>query len=92
LRWVAKELGMERIIFKLKKLRCYFPENQESAFYESAFFQHLLQFIATQKASIHLKQTSKHLLIALDQVQSMDHARALLERIRTAVRESMENK
>jgi transcription-repair coupling factor (superfamily II helicase) len=82
LRWVAKELGFERIVFKLRKLRCYFPENQDSAFYESSHFHLFLQYIAQQKATLHMKQTDKHLLLAIDQVHSMEHARKLLEKIR----------
>ena len=86
LRWVAKDLGFERIIFKLRKLRCYFPENQDAAYYETVFFQRFLQYIASQKATLHMKQTSRHLLLAMDQVHGMEHARKLLEKIRLDLR------
>ncbi|HRH54373.1 MAG TPA: transcription-repair coupling factor, partial [Chitinophagales bacterium] len=38
LRWLAKDMGLERIIFKSRKLRCYFVENPESVFYDSPLF------------------------------------------------------
>lgn len=81
LRWVARRLGFERIIFKMKKLRCYFPENQESSFYETAFFQGFIQFMATGKSNLHIKQTSKYLLLAIDHVKNMEHARSILEQL-----------
>ncbi|MFT5910341.1 MAG: transcription-repair coupling factor (superfamily II helicase), partial [Paraglaciecola sp.] len=39
LRWICKELGFERVILKNGKLRCYFVENPQSPYYESATFQ-----------------------------------------------------
>lgn len=81
LRWIAKELGFEKLIFKHRKLRCYFPENQQSYFYESAFFQKLLAYIATQKGMCSLKQSSTHLILIFEHVQSMSHAEQLLEKV-----------
>ncbi|MBC8046025.1 MAG: transcription-repair coupling factor [Fimbriimonadaceae bacterium] len=81
LRWVAKDLGFERIIFKNKKLRCYFIENQASVFYDSKFFQQLLQYIAEKKTTGIIKQTDKHLILIFEQVQNMSHAKDLLVNI-----------
>jgi transcription-repair coupling factor (superfamily II helicase) len=86
LRWVAKELGFERIVFKMRKLRAYFPENQDSAFFESKFFHQFLQYISNQKGTLHLKQTARHLLVAIDQVHSMEHAKRVLEKIQTELK------
>lgn len=81
LRWLAKDLGFERIIFKARKLRCFFVENLESVFYDSKFFEQLLQFIAAKKTTGTIKQTDKHLILIFENVQSMQHAKALLEQI-----------
>ncbi len=81
LRWIAKDLGFERIIFKTRKLRCYFVENNQSVFYDSKFFTALMQFIADKKTIGTIKQTDKHLILVFDQVQSMHHAKSLLEKI-----------
>jgi len=83
LRWVAKNLGFERIIFKNKKLRCFFVENPESVFYDSKFFQRLLQYVAEKRSNGIIKQTDKHLILVFEQVQNMDHAKRLLEKIHT---------
>ncbi|MEZ5015221.1 MAG: TRCF domain-containing protein [Chitinophagales bacterium] len=82
LRWVARDLGFERIIFKNKKLRCYFVANTESVFYDSAYFQKIMQVIAERKTSGYIRQTDKHLLLNFDQVHNMEHARQLLEKMK----------
>lgn len=79
LRWLAKDLGLERIIFKNRKLRCYFVENPESAFYDSTTFNGLMQLIAQKRSTGIIKQTDKRLMLIFEQVQSMSHARTLLQ-------------
>ena len=81
LRWLAKDLGFERILFKNRKLRCLFVENNQSVFYDSKFFTTLMQFIAERKTTGTIKQTDKHLMLVFENVQSMSHARSLLENI-----------
>ncbi|MEZ4955938.1 MAG: transcription-repair coupling factor [Saprospiraceae bacterium] len=60
LQWVAKELGFERIILKENKLRCFFVENPQSAYFESETFQEVFQFIANKGKSkgLTFKQTT----------------------------------
>ncbi|MBK9505436.1 MAG: transcription-repair coupling factor [Chitinophagales bacterium] len=79
LRWLAKDMGLERIIFKSRKLRCYFVENPESVFYDSPLFHNIMQLIAQKKTTGIIKQTDKHLILIFEQVQSMSHARQLLQ-------------
>ncbi len=78
LRWVAKKLGFERISFKQRKLRGYFPENQSSPYYESSIFSKILKYVQRNSAKAHFKQTNKHFLIIFDGVSSMHTARELL--------------
>ncbi|MEI2673442.1 MAG: hypothetical protein V9F05_05300 [Chitinophagaceae bacterium] len=79
LRWLAKDMGLERIIFKSRKLRCYFVENPKSVFYDSPLFHNIMQLIAQKKTTGIIKQTDKHLILIFEQVQSMSHARQLLQ-------------
>jgi transcription-repair coupling factor (superfamily II helicase) len=85
LRWVVKSLGFERIIFKQKKLRCYFIENQNSVYYDSAYFKQLIQYLAEKKTPGYIRQTDKHLMLVFEAVQNMQHARELLEKIKADV-------
>lgn len=90
LRWVAKDLGFERIIFKNKKLRCFFVDNPESVFYDSKFFQQIVQYIADKKSTGIIKQTDKHLILVFEHVQSMDHAKRLLKKIQDDIHAARE--
>lgn len=86
LRWLARKLGFERLIYKKKKLRCFFISDQESAFFESPYFQKLLQYI--QKKSDHrffLKQSRNYLILVCEEVPNIAAAENILEELEKAV-------
>ncbi len=87
LTWVCKQLGFERLILKNRKLRLYFVENPQSAFYETDSFQQLFQFIATKGGKYHLqfKKTNRHLIIVRDGVKSLKQAHNVLEKLQEEV-------
>ena len=78
LRWVAKRLGFERLVFKSRKLRCYFVSNQNSPYYDSDLFAAVLQYVQHNAGKANFKQTNKYLLVVFDNIHSMKKARALL--------------
>jgi len=82
-RWLGKRLGMERIIFKNHRLRCYFLSNAKSSFFESAFFQELLKLITTPeyKKDWHLKQTHESLILGKDHVKNLKEVKKYLDLI-----------
>ena len=83
LRWVAKNLGFERVSIKGGKLRCYFIANPQSAFYESAFFNNLLKTLQqlTLSFGISIKQSGNALMLIKEKVHTLSQSRDLLERI-----------
>lgn len=83
IRWTGKRLGMERIIFKNNRLRCYFLGNAKSSFYETPFFQELLKLISTAeyKKDWHLKQTTDSLILGRDGVKNVRMVKKLLEEL-----------
>lgn len=87
LRWVAKELGFERIVLKEGKLRCYFVENPQSPFYDSQSFQQTFQFLATQgeRHGLHLKKSPRSLILVKDGVKNLKAAKKVLEIINAAI-------
>ncbi len=78
LRWVAKKLGFERIIFKHNKLRCYFVANQTSPYYQSALFTGVLKYPQQHPTKAHFKQTDKNFLLVMENVKTMKAAREVL--------------
>ena len=88
LRWLAKELGFERILFKNNKLRCYFISNQESAFYQSPLFMQILQYTQTHSKQAHFKQTDKYLMLIFDNIKNMKAAYAVLQKVAQTIKKT----
>lgn len=57
LRWKAIELGIEKIIIKNARMTCYFISKADSAYYESAVFSAVLDFVKKESAHARLKET-----------------------------------
>lgn len=87
LRWIAKELGLERVVIKEKKLRCYFIADPQSVFYDTPFFQELLKYITLQGAAkgLGIKQSAKSLMLVKDHVGSVRSARQLLAEVKAGL-------
>ena len=80
LRWACKELGFERLVLKNEKLRCYFVENPQSPFYESALFQGIMQWMASegQKHGLTFKKSHRYFFMVKEGVRSLRQAKELL--------------
>jgi transcription-repair coupling factor (superfamily II helicase) len=81
LKWVATKLGIERIILKNGKMKCYLIQNQDSRYYQSDIFGKLLQFVSNNPVGINMKQTPQHLIIEFSNVSSSESAKVKLERV-----------
>ncbi len=87
LRWVCKELGFERLILKNNKLRCYFVENPQSPYYESALFQAILAHVGSvgPQKGLTFKKSNKHFIMIKDKVGSLRAALKVLRGIEEKV-------
>jgi transcription-repair coupling factor (superfamily II helicase) len=85
LRWVAIELGIEKIILKENKMICYFIADQQSAFYSSDFFMKIVQSIQKNVVSCNMKELNNKLTIIFTHVEYIGTARSLLEKLRDSV-------
>ena len=83
LRWICREMGFDRVLLKRNKLRCFFLQNPQSAFYETSYFDQFLAFIATQGQSmgLNLKQSRTNLLLIKEGVRTLQEARTVLEEL-----------
>jgi len=85
LRWYCKDMGIERLSLKSGKLRCYFVGNPQSSFYESSFFNALLQYISTRghERGLSLKQSKSHLILVKDKVYNLKACLSILKMIKS---------
>ncbi len=89
LRWLCKLIGVERLSLKNRKLRCYFINNPQSSFYETAIFNNLMSYISTKgnEVGLSLKQSNKFLILIKDQVNNLKASRKVLEQLLKDVEE-----
>jgi transcription-repair coupling factor (superfamily II helicase) len=78
LKWVARTLGLERVILKQKRMIGYFLSDQQSDFYQSPFFTKVLKYVQShgQTCVMKEKQTKKglRLLITFIRIDSIEKA------------------
>lgn len=76
LRWLAKDMGFERLSFKKQKLRCYFVLNPQSAYYESPIFNQIMDFLTHNNIQhgFSVKQSRNHLILVKDNILNIDTA------------------
>ena len=83
LRWLSLDLGIEKIILKSGKLVLYFISDQESAFYQSAQFGKVLQFLQTQPIPCKMKEAKNRLSLSFDKINNIKKASKILTLIDT---------
>ncbi|MCB0698287.1 MAG: transcription-repair coupling factor [Chitinophagales bacterium] len=88
-RWMAKDLGFEKLILKNEQLRLYFINDPDSPYFESDTFNHIMMFIQTQVNNARLKQVGKNFLLKVDDIRSMGDVYTLLNRIISQQRSSV---
>ena len=75
LKWIASQLGLERLIIKNKRCVAYFLSDQQSEFFKSKLFNQILLNVQNNSQSIKIKekQTRKgpRLILSIDDVDSI---------------------
>jgi transcription-repair coupling factor (superfamily II helicase) len=81
LRWIAKRIGLEKMVLKQKKLVGYFIANQESLFYQSPQFTAVLKYIQNNPHTCKMKERNDKLSLVFENVNNVREAIDLLEPI-----------
>ena len=78
IKWLATQMGIERLVMKQGKMLGYFIADQQSKFYQSGAFQRVLAFVQRNSDKCHLndKETRNglRLIITFDKITSIDKA------------------
>jgi len=81
LRWLAIELGIERIILKNRNMICYFIADQKSPFYQSDAFSKVLHFVQHNPGKCRMKESNSKLSLSFEKVISVAKAKTILSGI-----------
>jgi transcription-repair coupling factor (superfamily II helicase) len=71
-RWLAVQMGFEKMTLKDNTLRCYFINRPDSPYFESVLFKKLLAYLQIGTNKARLKQAGKMFLLVVDQIQGME--------------------
>lgn len=85
LKWVAVQLGIERLVLKKKIGLCYFLADQQSEFFQSPQFSHLLEQVQKHSNQLAIKEKGgaqgPKLLLRIHSAHSMKEAKERLEKL-----------
>jgi transcription-repair coupling factor (superfamily II helicase) len=84
-RWIAQEIGFERLILKNTQLRLYFVSNPDSPYFESETFKNILDVIQFQIKNARLKNVGTNFMLIIDHVKRIDDVLVLLNRMQNKV-------
>lgn len=88
LRWLAQNLGVEKLVIKNGKMVGFMIANPQSKFYESAIFQVLLKRIQTRQLPCSLSEKNDRLRMVFDRVTGLERAYELFASVREEHAES----
>ena len=81
LRWIAKDLGFEKIILKANKMIVYFVANPNSAFFQSEQFGLILKFIQLNPKACQMKEKNNKLSLIFEKISTVEMALIQLKMI-----------
>ena len=84
-RWMAVQLGFEKMTLKDETLRCYFINRPDSPYFESDLFRKVLAFLQTGTNKARLKQTGRMFLLIVDNVKDMETMQLFLRQMHKEV-------
>ena len=85
IKWLSKELGIEKIILKQKRMIGYFVSDQQSEFYQTTAFTKMLNYVQKNSKSCVMKEKETknglRLLITFIKIDSVKRALEVLNKI-----------
>ena len=85
LKWIAEEIGFDKIVVKNGVFLGYFPSNPQDKFYQSDRFKNIINYLSRNQHEAKLKEKhsteGNQLMMRKENVQNIYEVNALLERI-----------
>jgi transcription-repair coupling factor (superfamily II helicase) len=81
LKWLAKEIGFEKLVLKSGKMLGYFIVDQESPYYQTEMFGKVLEFMKNPNNNCQIKDRNGKLFLSFKDVESIGQASSICNRI-----------
>jgi transcription-repair coupling factor (superfamily II helicase) len=82
LRWIAREIGFEKLILKFGKLTGYFITNEQSPYYQTQTFSKVLKYLQHHHQHTKMEEKNNRLQLSVTDVRSVRAAIAIVQGIR----------
>lgn len=84
LKWIAKQIGFEKIVLKANKFIGYFLADQASPYFQTEAFGRVLGYVRDHMHACELKERNEKLSLVMREVSSIPQATDLLRNIAEA--------
>ncbi|TSJ46327.1 transcription-repair coupling factor [Fluviicola chungangensis] len=74
LRWLAQEIGFEKLVIKQGSMIGYFVSNPQSKYYESPMFTQVLKYVQSNPKDCKMSEKNDKLRLIYSNVMNMDQA------------------
>jgi len=83
LRWLARDLGIEKLVIRQGALLGFFVNNPESPYYQSAAFTRVLQYLQSRPNAFKMRESNSRLTISFKNINSIASAISVMQPILT---------
>jgi transcription-repair coupling factor (superfamily II helicase) len=81
LRWMARDLGVEKLFLKNDKMVCYFISNENSPYYQTVKFTTVLKFVQKNHGKVKMEEKNKRLTLTFPQIKDIEQAYSSLQNV-----------
>ncbi|MGB0428506.1 MAG: TRCF domain-containing protein, partial [Flavobacteriales bacterium] len=81
IKWMARDLGFQKLVMKSGKMIAYFISNPDSDYFKSEVFQHILTQVQHLSPQASIKQKNDKLSVVFQNVHSIDRSKQILTKL-----------
>ena len=81
LRWLAEQLGFEKVTLKGETMKCYFMPSDREAYFQSETFGKVLAFVQSRPRQCKMKEYKTRLILRIEEITTVDSAIDLLSQM-----------
>ncbi|MCH6199130.1 transcription-repair coupling factor [Aquiflexum sp. LQ15W] len=84
LRWIAENLGFEKLVLKAEIMKCYFLPSEREKYFKSDIFGKILAYIQKHGKHCKIREAKNRLILIISEVKSIEKAKKWLEELKNA--------
>ena len=81
LRWIARDLGFEKIMLKRKSMTAYLVSNQDSEYYQTDTFVKIIKYATSHPQSCKVKELNGKNILCIEPVNKVSEALKIINEI-----------